>query len=190
MRMMAKHEAPAAATEADEARAALALGAGAAGTARGRAGAGRRRGARAHARGPGRAGGGLRRRVELRVSLASLAALLGSAGEDVGPSLQQGIRAAAARTTAALSRLSSSLGDAGHPFEHAGPSQTLARHVVPAPPAADDLEAVYGSAREALERFVAVYFRLLGRLAPEVEAAESEAGLSPIAAPVPAAKPA
>jgi Zn-dependent protease with chaperone function len=112
----------------------------------------------------------------LRLHLAALSALLGNVGDDVPPKLQQAIKAAAERTQGTLAGLAGALGQAAYPFEHAGEAVTLARHVLPVPPQPDSLESVFGGAREALERYVAVYVRVLGTLAPAVEAAEVEAG--------------
>ena len=64
-----------------------------------------------------------------------------------------------------------------YPLEHADPSMTLGRYLLPEPVAAADSEAVFGAANRVRSLFPYLAWQLVGRLVLHAEAAEAAMGL-------------
>lgn len=83
-----------------------------------------------------------------------------------------------------LQDMESKLSDVNYPFEHASGEITLAKHFINKLPAWEDLNELYLTTEEALDRFFSLYFRILGRFTLIAEKFETAMGFTQMAEPI------
>jgi len=116
--------------------------------------------------------------IELVASLHALEECFENASnQEVDEPTRKAIAALFERTAAALDGVRAGLVDVPYPLEHADPSMTLARYLVPEPVPAADSEAVFGAANRVRSLFPYLAWQLVGRLVLHAEAAEAAMGL-------------
>lgn len=116
--------------------------------------------------------------IELVASLHALEAWFENASDrEIDEPTRKAIAALFERTAAALDGLRAGLVDVPYPLEHADPSMTLGRYLLPEPVAAADSEALFGAANRVRNLFPYLAWQLVGRLVLHAEAAEAAMGL-------------
>ncbi len=118
---------------------------------------------------------------ELQGTYVSLGTLLQNApGNESNQACVDQIRLLGGQLTGELRDLRQRLAHVDYPYAHADGSVTVATYAIKKLPRADDLGEIMGETEAALERIIALYFRILADLVVVAEKVETAAGLQPL----------
>ena len=101
-----------------------------------------------------------------------------ASNEEIDDASRKAIETLFGQAATELRSIRAALVDEPYPLEHADPTMTLGRYLLPEPVSAWDSDAVYGAASRLRSLFPWLAWQLVGRLVLQAEAAEAALGLA------------